>query len=57
MGSGPRFAIYRADGFGLGLVFSRFPYAVTFTVLFFVWQIYVGLGKPYDAPNEDGASE
>lgn len=48
MGSGDRIAVWRAEGFGIGLNVSRFPFAVTISAHLLLWGFSVGFGKGYD---------
>ena len=49
MGSGPRFEIsFNKDIFGLGITISRFPHALSISLVFTWMSIYMGFGKGYD---------
>lgn len=50
MGSGSRFKVISCyENFAIGVSISRFPHS--FSMLFSIgfWDIYIGLGKGYDA--------
>ena len=51
MGSGDRFSFGRADGFGIGIYVSRFPFSVTIGMQFAVWNLTLGFGRAYDDPR------
>jgi hypothetical protein len=48
MGSGNKFQVWKADGFGLGFSISRFPFALTISVSLLFWGVSLGFGKGYD---------
>jgi hypothetical protein len=49
MGSGQRFRFYsNADGLGVGVYVSRFPFALTINVRLLFWGFQLAFGKGYD---------
>ena len=55
MGSGDRIKFYRVFGFGFGISFERFPFALTMNLHFLMWVASFGFGRAYDAPPHSGA--
>lgn len=50
MGSGSRFKINMArHGIGLGVYISNMPFAVTIDINVLIFNVSIGLGKPYDS--------
>ena len=52
MGSGNRIKFRVTNLLAIGLGFSRFPFSYTIIVLFLFWAVDIGIGKPYDEPDE-----
>lgn len=50
MGSGNRVTFGVIRGLGIGVFFSRFPFACTLHLSFACWYLDIGFGKPYDKP-------
>lgn len=48
MGSGDKFRVNFAHGFGLAVYVSRFPHELSITLLLGFIDIYLGFGKGYD---------
>jgi len=47
MGAGDRFKVIKADRFGLGFFYAKFPFKNTFYLNIAFWYITIGLGKAY----------
>ena len=48
MGSGDKFSVGFAKGFGLAVYYDRFPHEHSFIIVIGCFNIYIGLGKGYD---------
>ena len=52
MGSGSRIKFRVTNLLAFGFGFSRFPFDYTIIILFLFWAVDIGIGKPYDEPDE-----